>query len=55
MYISITNVTPVLTQMRGNPVSAGILRHQRGANRIGIVTTTRVAKGRDMIDIHTKP
>jgi hypothetical protein len=47
-------MTAILAQVRGNAVGASLDRDQRGANRIGMVPGSRVAKGCDVIDVDSE-
>ena len=51
--IGVADMPPVLTQMRGNSVAADRRHNLRRTHRIGMLTTPRIADGRDMIDVDT--
>ena len=45
------DVPPVLAQVRGDPVGAGLGGDDRGAHRVGMIAAARVPDRRDMVDI----
>ena len=53
--IGIADVAAILTQMRGDTIGTGGLRHDGRAHRIGHGAPARIAQCRDVIDIHTEP
>jgi hypothetical protein len=52
--VFVTNVTPILSQMRGNSVSPCSYRQSRRADGIRMPPAPRVADGGDMVDIDTE-
>ncbi len=52
--VVVGDVAPVLAEMRGNAVGAGLGGEQGGADRIGIAGAARVPDRRDVIDIDPK-
>ena len=54
LYVAVGDVAPILAQMGGDPVGAGLGRDVRRAQRIGIAPAARVAEGRDVVDVDAK-
>ena len=49
--VAVGDVAPVLAQVRGDAVGAGLGGDVRGAHRIGMVAAARVPDGRDVVDV----
>ena len=49
--VGIGDVAPILAQMRGDAVGAGLDGQMRGAQGIGVPAAARVADGGDVIDV----
>ncbi len=49
--VIVGDVAAVFAKVRGDAVGAGLGRHDRGANRIGMVPAARVPDGRDVVDV----
>ena len=45
-------MTPILAQMRGDPVTPDARHDLRRTHRIGMVPPARIAYGGDVIDVH---
>ncbi len=54
-HVVVVDVAAILAQMRGDAVGAGLDRKKRRAHGIGDGAATRVADGRDMVDVDAKP
>ena len=50
-HVGVVDVTAIFSQMRGDPVGAGVDGEERGAHGVGPRTAARIADGRDMIDV----
>jgi hypothetical protein len=44
-------VTPVLAQVHGDTVGAGLLGQQRGVHRIRVLRAARLPDGGDVVDV----
>ena len=53
-YVAVGDVAPVLAQVRGDAVGAGLQREMRGAQRVGMASAARVADGGHVIDVHAQ-
>ena len=53
-HVGVADVPPVLAQVRGDAVGAGLDRGERRAHRIGMVAAARIAQGGDVIDIDSE-
>lgn len=53
-HIPILDMAPVLAQVDGDAVGAGLLGDQGRLHRIGIRRTSRLTQGRHVIDVHAQ-
>jgi hypothetical protein len=52
--VGILDVAAVFAQVQGDAVGAGLLGHQRGADRVRVRGAARVAQRGDVVDVHAK-
>ncbi len=52
--VVVADMAAILAQMRGDAVGPGFDGQMRGAHRIGMTAATRIADGRDVVDVHAQ-
>jgi hypothetical protein len=52
--VIVADMPAILAQMGGDPIGTSLDRGLRRLHGIGMTTTSRIADGRDVIDVHAK-